>query len=405
MVTCGTPTIATIQRRSVSLLQSYLLSLLLLACFSLQASSSVHHYRTYRRPTMASLVTKRTAHVRGATTGFVGTEASYPAGVERDNQLQRKATIPKTLPPRDPVYLWSSLIAGVGSGALSSVICAPLDLIRTRLQVRGDLNMPSSTLRQAFTEIMEKEGWRGYFRGLGASLMTVPAFWGVYFPLYDDMKRRWVVSQPDTPQSLVHCGSAVFAGGVSDFICNPLFVVRTRLQTEALHNMADGSTQRGSSGLLGTAKSLYREGGVLIFWRGMTANLMGLSHVAVQFPVYEYLKTTLVKQRQLRNKSDETEPNAIELFIASGLSKMTASLLTYPHEVIRSRMMDARGAAGTTLMRTAGRVYAQDGVLGFYSGLPVAMIRVIPNCCITFMTYEFMLRIAKEEIKKYREGK
>lgn len=170
--------------------------------------------------------------------------------------------------------------------------------------------------------------------------------------------------------------------------------------------MVDGAAQRGPSGIVGTVKSLYQEGGVLIFWRGMTANLMGLSHVAVQFPVYEYLKTTLVKQRQLRNKqSDDTEPNAIELFVASGLSKMTASLLTYPHEVIRSRMMDARGAAGTTVMRTAGRVYAQDGLLGFYSGLPVAMIRVIPNCCITFMTYELMLRIAKEEIKKYREGK
>lgn len=152
-----------------------------------------------------------------------------------------------------------------------------------------------------------------------------------------------------------------------------------------------------------TARALYHEGGVPIFWRGMTANLMGLSHVAVQFPVYEWLKTTLVKQRQLRAKSDAMEANALELFVASGLSKMTASLLTYPHEVVRSRMMDARGATGTTLVHTMKRVYAQDGFLGFYSGLPVALIRVIPNCCITFMTYELLLRLAKEEIRKRRE--
>ena len=132
----------------------------------------------------------------------------------------------------------------------------------------------------------------------------------------------------------------------------------------------------------------------------MTANLMGLSHVAVQFPVYEWLKTTLVKRRT----TAEAEPNAMELFLASGLSKMSASLLTYPHEVIRSRMMDARGASGTTLWRTAGRVYAQEGVLGFYSGLPVALIRVIPNCCITFMTYELLLRFAKDEIRKRKEA-
>ena len=66
-------------------------------------------------------------------------------------------------------------------------------------------------------------------------------------------------------------------------------------------------------------------------------------------------------------------------------------------------MMDARGASGASLFHTAGRVYAQDGLLGFYSGLPVALIRVIPNCCITFMTYELLLRLAKEEIRKRRE--
>jgi solute carrier family 25 (mitochondrial folate transporter), member 32 len=140
----------------------------------------------------------------------------------------------------------------------------------------------------------------------------------------------------------------------------------------------------------------------------MTANLMGLSHVAVQFPVYEWLKINLVKQRHMRAGNttaadNQPHPNAMELFLASGLSKMTASLLTYPHEVVRSRMMDARGATGVSLLQTMGRVYAQDGMLGFYSGLPVALIRVIPNCCITFMSYEFLLRLAKEELRKRRE--
>lgn len=135
----------------------------------------------------------------------------------------------------------------------------------------------------------------------------------------------------------------------------------------------------------------------------------------MQFPVYEWLKKELVKQRlQLQalkhdnhHQHQHPEPTALDLFLASGLSKMTASLLTYPHEVVRSRMMDARGSAGVSLLATTSRVYAQDGILGFYSGLPVALIRVIPNCCITFMTYELLLRLAKDEIRKRRkiEGK
>ncbi|CAB9508415.1 dinucleotide transporter 2, mitochondrial [Seminavis robusta] len=352
---------------------------------------------------MASLVSKQTT--RGAATQFVGTEAAYPAQEQEQKkelaklisaqQQQQQSTL-----QRDPVYLWSSLFAGVGSGALSSVICAPLDLVRTRLQVWTDLKKaPASSLREALVDIGRTEGFTGYFRGLGAALCTVPAFWGVYFPLYDELKRRWTMASPETQPSLVHCGSAVAAGAVSDLICNPMFVVRTRLQTEALHGGG------APSGIVRTIQTLHQEGGVKIFWRGMSANMMGLSHVAVQFPVYEWLKTALVNQRNNKVSEGEQvlEPTALDLFLASGLSKMTASLLTYPHEVIRSRMMDARGAAGMSLLQTTRRVYAQDGLLGFYSGLPVALIRVIPNCCITFMTYELLLRMAKDEIRKRKE--
>ena len=193
-------------------------------------------------------------------------------------------------------------------------------------------------------------------------------------------------------------GSAVLAGAVSDIVCNPMFVVRTRLQTEALHNMlgngASGVASERSkySGILKTALSLYKEGGPFIFWRGMTANLMGLSHVAVQFPVYEQLKKTL--RRHKRHES------ALDLLLASGLSKMSASVLTYPHEVIRSRMMDARTGAGFT--QSCRRIYAAEGLLGFYAGLPISLIRVVPNTCITFLSYELLLRCAKERIQERR---
>ena len=103
---------------------------------------------------------------------------------------------------RDPVYMWSSLVAGAGSAAMASVLCAPLDLIRTRLQVWGDVvpvvKVAASSRGNAaatavvsqrghvanipllLREIIRKEGWAGCFRGLGATLVTVPAFWGVY---------------------------------------------------------------------------------------------------------------------------------------------------------------------------------------------------------------------------------
>jgi solute carrier family 25 folate transporter 32 len=198
-------------------------------------------------------------------------------------------------------------------------------------------------------------------------------------------------------------GSAVTAGAISDVICNPMFVVRTRLQTEALHSIVEQGASSASqgvvrqTGMIQTAKSLYLEGGPLVFWRGMTANLMGLSHVAIQFPVYEQLKKTF--------RNDKTQESAVDLLLASGLSKMTASMISYPHEVIRSRMMDARPAGMRMgFVQTCQSIYTQEGMVGFYAGLPVSLIRVIPNTCITFLTYELILRYARTKIKEYRDN-
>jgi solute carrier family 25 folate transporter 32 len=183
-------------------------------------------------------------------------------------------------------------------------------------------------------------------------------------------------------------GAAVSAGAVSDILCNPLFVIRTRIQTDFLHG---GGVPKS---IAATARSLLKESGgnYLIFWRGMTANMLGLSHVGVQFPVYERLK-----RRLRQNQSRDT---AFHVMIASAMSKMTACVLTYPHEVIRSRMMDARSQNG--FVHTCRHIYAKEGCAGFYAGLPVSLVRVIPNTCITFVTYELFCQWSREMIDEYR---
>ena len=297
----------------------------------------------------------------------------------------------------------SSIIAGVGSGSLASIVCAPLDLLRTRMQVVGGLENGSTNPKiiKSIYEIYASDGIRGCFRGLGATLATVPAFWGLYFPLYESLKHQFMTLSSSygdgghNHHALVHLSSAMTAGAVADVVCNPMFVVRTRMQTEALHYFQVPVAERKPHGVAATIIGLYKEGGVPIFWRGLTASLLGLFHVGIQFPVYERLKA------EARRRSPNKEESALDLLLASGLSKMTAATITYPHEVIRSRMMDARGAsAGKNVFETMRYIIKSEGYGGLYTGLRVSLLRVVPNCCVTFVSYELIARWVRNEMNK-----
>ena len=46
---------------------------------------------------------------------------------------------------------------------------------------------------------------------------------------------------------------------------------------------------------------------------------------------------------------------------------------------------------------TSRRIWQSDGLTGFYAGLPVSLIRVVPNTCVTFVAYELILRWARDQ--------
>lgn len=76
---------------------------------------------------------------------------------------------------------------------------------------------------------------------------------------------------------------------------------------------------------------------------------------------------------------------------ASGGAKAVASLLTYPHEVIRTRLRQpaVHGVKKYTgLLQTLKLVLAEEGVHALYGGLTAHMFRVVPNAACMFLIYE-----------------
>lgn len=64
-------------------------------------------------------------------------------------------------------------IAGATSGILASVLVSPLDVIKTRIQVkRLPKGVPNTPLLVVMYRLAQKEGFRAFYKGLGVTMLV-----------------------------------------------------------------------------------------------------------------------------------------------------------------------------------------------------------------------------------------
>lgn len=75
---------------------------------------------------------------------------------------------------------------------------------------------------------------------------------------------------------------------------------------------------------------------------------------------------------------------------------MTASIVTYPHEVLRTRLQTHRRPLEATpdtggrvpgIIRLAKTIVKHEGGSALYRGLSVNLVRTVPNSAVTMLTY------------------
>ena len=57
-------------------------------------------------------------------------------------------------------------------------------------------------------------------------------------------------------------------------------------------------------------------------------------------------------------------------------------------------MMDSR--VGGSLIQTIKTLVRTEGYSSLYSGLHISLARVVPNCCVTFISYEYLLKLMNQ---------
>ncbi|KAH9626836.1 hypothetical protein KSS87_002481 [Heliosperma pusillum] len=235
--------------------------------------------------------------------------------------------------------------AGAAAGSIAATFVCPLDVIKTRLQAHGTLMASGSTVKDN-----------------GNSQLT--------------FGRNMI--------------AAAGAGAATAITTNPLWVVKTRLQTQGMRS--DVVPYKSIASAL---TRIAREEGRRGLYSGLLPSLAGISHVAIQFPAYEKIKFFLAEREH--TTVDKLSPGNVA--IASSLSKIVASIMTYPHEVVRTRLQE-QGQE----MRYSGvfdclrKVYQSQGIPGFYRGCATNLLRTVPSAVITFTSYEMIKRFLQQAV-------
>mmetsp|Transcript_14664 Transcript_14664/g.22619 ORF Transcript_14664/g.22619 Transcript_14664/m.22619 type:complete len:394 (-) Transcript_14664:272-1453(-) len=288
-----------------------------------------------------------------------------------------------------------NLLSGGVAGTIASCITNPLEVVKTQLQSSsaavGELSQASGHPTDIAKKIFENDGVVGFFRGLRPTLVGIIPARSVYFFSYEQSKRllgTFGVKEGGVPNALI---SGFSAGIASNTLTNPIWMIKTRCQL-----IADSSAgQKIYSGYRDACAAIYKEEGIGGFYKGIYASYWGCLEGATQFMIYEQLKSKLLIRQNLRRaelglESSDRLPK-LGYFVAAAIAKGTASILTYPHEVARTRLREqARDGIFkyTGMWQTIGTVAKEEGTKSLYSGMGVHLLKVVPNSAIMFLTYE-----------------
>ena len=305
---------------------------------------------------------------------------------QRDGK-HRTDAVSGSRPASDHRHHRNQMVAGSIAGASTVAILYPLDVIKTRLQCQDGLERVTLGFWEMGRKLW-KSGPRTLYSGLGPSMLGASGAWGAYFYCYSwakNRRRSQTQSKSQSPQlsSMDHLMSGLEAGAAVSLVTNPLWVVKTRLQ---LQDTTPGV--RAYNGAVDCFRSIVREEGVSGLYRGLLPSLLLVSHGAIQMAVYERLK-------KMGGSGDN---NTALVFTSHGvcgaLSKASATIATYPFQVMRSRMQqrfDNRALKYRGLVSSVRLTLRREGVLGLYKGMGANLLRNMPSSAITFLIYEAVL--------------
>ncbi|XP_008782580.4 probable mitochondrial adenine nucleotide transporter BTL3 [Phoenix dactylifera] len=193
-----------------------------------------------------------------------------------------------SIPGKEGIKNHDRLIGGGLSGVLATVLCIPIDTIRTRLVAPGGKALGG--VAGCFCHMVQKEGFLSLYKGLTPALLSMGPASAVFYTVYDILKSSYLSHRKKMSGDETELGAirtliyGAIAGACAETVTYPLEVVRRQLQLQQATNL----------GLASVFTQLMERDGVGSLFAGLfPSTLQVLPSAAFSYFFYEMMKSTL----------------------------------------------------------------------------------------------------------------
>jgi hypothetical protein len=193
--------------------------------------------------------------------------------------------------PKADLAMWQKLVAGTLSGAISSSLANPTDLVKVRMQadMGTGQNRRYTGMWSAFRSIWRAEGWRGLYRGVGPTSARASVGAATELATYDEFKGYLTGSMGlDGSAVTTHLACSLLAGFITTLSISPFDVVKSRVMNQPVDASGKGKLY---SGMLDCFAKSIRSEGPLSLWNGFLPNYARVGpRVVIIFMLLEQLR-------------------------------------------------------------------------------------------------------------------
>ncbi|XP_015590451.1 mitochondrial coenzyme A transporter SLC25A42 isoform X3 [Cephus cinctus] len=278
----------------------------------------------------------------------------------------------------------TSLLAGAIAGALAKTTIAPLDRTKINFQIS---KMPYSA--KAAIEFLvnsyKKDGLLSLWRGNSATMARIVPYAAIQFTAHEQWKRLLHVNGPETTTPVKRFLAGSLAGVTSQSLTYPLDLARARM---AVTKKAECRTLRQMF------SSIYRQEGIIAFYRGFTPTILGVvPYAGFSFFTYDTLKNVIAVYTVNRPGL-----SAMSALICGAVAGMVGQTSSYPLDIVRRRMQTSaiKGQHYHTIYTTTVKIYTEEGIMAFFKGLSMNWVKGPVAVGISFATYD----VIKDSLRK-----